>query len=192
MIVDERDHHFARRSSSAWAKYAEAFFRISFARRSAKFSRSSCFSRCRSSVVSPGRWPARAPPGAPSGEEPQRCTRVSHRPTGSHSIAIRAPPHAPAPSGRLVHAVPGNTCSVVPWATSSLGLGPPINPVRFTMGATVMFALSNSTAYIRRADGTEYRLRVVKRRTKPRAQSNPVNPIPELHQGSLRPEGSQR
>jgi hypothetical protein len=29
MIVNERDHHFARRSSSACAKYAEAFFRIS-------------------------------------------------------------------------------------------------------------------------------------------------------------------
>ena len=45
MVVDERDHHFARRSSSACAKYAEAFFRISFARRSSKFSLSSCFSR---------------------------------------------------------------------------------------------------------------------------------------------------
>ncbi len=28
-----------------WAKYAEAFFRISLARRSSKFSRSSCLSR---------------------------------------------------------------------------------------------------------------------------------------------------
>jgi hypothetical protein len=39
-----------------------------------------------------------------------------------------------------------------------------------TMGATVTFALSKNTAYIRRADGTEYRLHVVNRRTKPRAQ----------------------
>jgi hypothetical protein len=29
MIIDEADHHLARRSSSAWAKYADAFFRIS-------------------------------------------------------------------------------------------------------------------------------------------------------------------
>src|SRR5437899_1057750 len=57
MIVDERDHHFARRSSAAWAKYADAFLRISFARRSSKLSFSSCFRRARSSVVRPGRWP---------------------------------------------------------------------------------------------------------------------------------------
>src|SRR5262245_43277793 len=47
----------SRRSSSAWAKNAAAFFRISLARRSSKFSRSSCLSRCRSSVVRPGRRP---------------------------------------------------------------------------------------------------------------------------------------
>src|SRR5690606_19900393 len=57
VLVDEAHHHFARRSSSAWAKYADAFFRISFARRSSLFSRSSSLSRCRSSVVSPGRRP---------------------------------------------------------------------------------------------------------------------------------------
>src|SRR5215470_12097898 len=55
--VDKPHHHFARRSSSAWAKNAAAFFRISLARRSSKFSRSSCLSRCRSSVVRPGRVP---------------------------------------------------------------------------------------------------------------------------------------
>jgi hypothetical protein len=40
-----------------------------------------------------------------------------------------------------------------------------------TIGAAVTFALSKNIAYIRNADGTEYRLRVVKKRTKPRAQS---------------------
>ena len=54
----KRHHHFGRRSSSAWAKNADAFRRISFARFSSKFSRSSCFNRWRSSVVRPGRWPA--------------------------------------------------------------------------------------------------------------------------------------
>ena len=58
MDIDEAHHHFARRSSSAWAKYADAFFRISFARRSSASSRSSCLDRARSSVVSLGRWPA--------------------------------------------------------------------------------------------------------------------------------------
>jgi hypothetical protein len=32
MVVDERDHHFARRSSSAWAEYADALRKISLAR----------------------------------------------------------------------------------------------------------------------------------------------------------------
>ena len=53
MGLDEPDHHFARRSSSAWAKYADALRKISFARFSSRFSRSNAFSRCRSSVVSP-------------------------------------------------------------------------------------------------------------------------------------------
>jgi len=39
-----------------------------------------------------------------------------------------------------------------------------------SIGAAVTFALSKNIAYIRNADGTEYRLRVVKKRTKPRAQ----------------------
>src|SRR5439155_9172813 len=54
---DETHDHFARRSSSACAKYADAFFRISFARLSSRFSRSSSLSRWRSSVVRPARWP---------------------------------------------------------------------------------------------------------------------------------------
>ena len=40
------DHHFTRRSSSAWAKYAEAFRRISLVRFSSRTSRSRSFSRC--------------------------------------------------------------------------------------------------------------------------------------------------
>src|SRR5437762_5485950 len=34
--IDERDHGFTRRSSSAWAKYADALRRISFACRSSR------------------------------------------------------------------------------------------------------------------------------------------------------------
>ena len=40
MRVDERHHHVPRRSSSAWAKYAAAFRRISFACRNSRTSRS--------------------------------------------------------------------------------------------------------------------------------------------------------
>src|SRR5688572_5199409 len=58
VLLDEADHHLCRRSSSALAKYAEASRRISLARRNSKFSRSSCLRRSRSSLVSPGRWPA--------------------------------------------------------------------------------------------------------------------------------------
>ena len=47
----------ARRSSSAWAKDAEAFRKISFARFSSKFSRPRSSSRWCSSVVTPGRFP---------------------------------------------------------------------------------------------------------------------------------------
>src|SRR5207244_6951133 len=55
--VDERRRHFAWRSSSAFAKYADARRRISFAHLSSRFSRSSSFSRALSSVVKPGRRP---------------------------------------------------------------------------------------------------------------------------------------
>src|SRR5205814_7800689 len=55
--VDECHHHFARRSSSAWAKKADALRRISFARRSSAFSRSSALSRSRSSLLTPARRP---------------------------------------------------------------------------------------------------------------------------------------
>jgi hypothetical protein len=50
MIVDERDHGFTRRSSSAWVKYADALRRISFACRSSRFSRSRFFSFSATSV----------------------------------------------------------------------------------------------------------------------------------------------
>src|SRR5690606_37673169 len=55
--VDERHHHPGRRSSSAWAKKAAALRRISLARRSSRFSRSSSLIRSRSAVVGPGRLP---------------------------------------------------------------------------------------------------------------------------------------
>src|SRR5688572_7167786 len=58
VLVDERHHHFGRRSSSATAKYADAFLRISLARRSSWTSRSRSLMRALSSVVGPGLLPA--------------------------------------------------------------------------------------------------------------------------------------
>jgi hypothetical protein len=55
MCVDERHHHFPRRSSSAREKYADALRRISFERLSSRFSRSRSLSRFRSALVSPAR-----------------------------------------------------------------------------------------------------------------------------------------
>jgi hypothetical protein len=57
MIIDEAEHGLYRRSSSAWAKYANALRRISFACRSSRFSRSSALSRAAISVVGPGLRP---------------------------------------------------------------------------------------------------------------------------------------
>src|SRR5207302_120773 len=57
MIVDEGDHRLNGRSSSAWAKYADALRRISLAWRSSRFSRSSALIRSPSCVVGPARRP---------------------------------------------------------------------------------------------------------------------------------------
>src|SRR3954462_11825221 len=54
VIIDERDHRLNGRSSSAWAKYADALRRISLACRSSRFSRSSVLSLAAMSVVKPG------------------------------------------------------------------------------------------------------------------------------------------
>ena len=58
MIVNERDHLRNGRSSSAAAKYADAFLRISLAVRNSRFSRSNSLIRSFSALVSPSRWPA--------------------------------------------------------------------------------------------------------------------------------------
>jgi hypothetical protein len=57
VFVDER-HYLGGRGSSSRAKKAVADFKISLARRSSRFSRSSSLSRSRSSLVNPGRCPA--------------------------------------------------------------------------------------------------------------------------------------
>src|SRR5262247_2704851 len=56
MLIDEGDHHFGRRSSSAWAKKAAALRRISLARFNSLTSRSSSLRRSRSELDRPGRF----------------------------------------------------------------------------------------------------------------------------------------
>src|SRR5204863_10096181 len=74
MLLDEVNHHFYRRSSSACAKYVEVLRRISVARRSSKFSRSSSFSRWRWSVVRRGRVPASRSAWRTQLRKVSRCT----------------------------------------------------------------------------------------------------------------------
>src|SRR3546814_13733331 len=57
MLINETDHRLNGRSSSAWAKYAEALRRISLAWRNSRFSRSSALRRSASSVGTPARLP---------------------------------------------------------------------------------------------------------------------------------------
>jgi hypothetical protein len=57
-FVNITNDHFSRRSSSAWAKKADAVFRISFARLSSRFSRLSALSSSSSELVRPGRRPS--------------------------------------------------------------------------------------------------------------------------------------
>src|SRR6056297_2738798 len=122
VIVDERDHRFSGRSSSAWAKYALAFLRRSFACRSYRTSRSRSLIRARSSDVTPSRQPVSA-----SSCWTQR--RNVSRPTDSRSY-----PDCQALSARLSRVSQvnsGSLCCLFPWLQSFLDLEPPENPVRF-------------------------------------------------------------
>ncbi|MCQ0091255.1 hypothetical protein FGD77_05975 [Roseovarius sp. M141] len=57
-IIDEADHRFNGRSSSAWAKYADALRRILLAYFSSRTSRSKAFILSTISVGTPPRRPA--------------------------------------------------------------------------------------------------------------------------------------
>ncbi len=74
VLLDEADHHFARRSSSACAKYADALRRISFARFSSRFSRSSSLSRSRSPSSARAARRCHARPAAPTSAASRPCS----------------------------------------------------------------------------------------------------------------------
>ena len=130
MIVDEADHHFGRRSSSAWAKYADALRRISFARFSSRFSRSSSFSRCRSSRrQARPRWPlsrsaCRTHSRSVSAVQPSLLGHRRDRRPLRRMLRAMLSDHP----DRALADLRANTCSVVPWAPSSQGMSPPTKP----------------------------------------------------------------
>src|SRR4051812_40500673 len=136
MLVDESDHFLNGRSSSAWAKYADALRRISFAWRSSRTSRSSALIRSCSSVVGPGRLPwsrsaCRTQPRSVSGLQPifaaieliaAHCEAYS----SACSNTIRTA------RSRTSGAYLGDACFVMMTPVSQ-EMGPPVNPVRFRM-----------------------------------------------------------
>src|SRR5690606_19375505 len=133
VLVDERHHHFARRSSSACAKYADALRRISLARRSSRFSRSSSLSRSRSWLVSPGRCPSsrwrwRIQPRNVSAEQPIFCATdwiAAH--SDSYSCAC-------SPTSRTARSrTSAEYCFALAMAPISQGLEPPANSGRFPL-----------------------------------------------------------
>jgi hypothetical protein len=112
VIVDERDHGLNRRSSSAWAKYADALRKISLACRNSRFSRSRAFSRLATSVGRPARVPRYPlPPSLPSRSAPAPCSRSWLRSRKSLPTARDAPARDPAPSAPHGHALQEKTCS---------------------------------------------------------------------------------
>jgi hypothetical protein len=54
-VLFDEPHGFGKCGSSSSAKEVDAAFRISFGRRSSRFSRSNSRVRCRSALVRPGR-----------------------------------------------------------------------------------------------------------------------------------------
>jgi hypothetical protein len=108
VLVDEGIHFLNWRSSSAWAKYALASFRISLVLRSSRTSRSRSLMRCCSVVVGPAVRRCRVRLGAPTGAASRPCSRSCRLSTRSPPTATgtgpwrRRPcaPHAPAPRGK--------------------------------------------------------------------------------------------
>src|SRR5690606_12671945 len=132
VFVDERLHGLNRRSSSAWAKYALALRRISFACRSSRTSRSSCLMRSSSAVVVPGRVPL-----SRSAWRTQRRNVSGVQPISpaSETIAAHCEPYSFWCSSTIRTArsrVSGEKCSDFLMARSSQRKEPPGKSGRFT------------------------------------------------------------
>lgn len=131
--VDEGDYLFGRPSSSV-AKKTDAALRMSLARRSSRFSRSSCAMRCASAVDVPGRRPERSQRGSPTGAAtPVRRPAPSRH--GSLRRASRRSAGEPrAPSSPLAHAARPGT-SAASAALQCLPCSILVSKVRSTRGS---------------------------------------------------------
>ncbi len=118
MRVDERDHGFDRRSSSAIAKYADALRRISLAWRSSRFSRSSALIRACSALVGPVASRSRSAcrthlrSVSPSSRSSRRSIRSL--PTARHDRPRAPTPSAPLARGLQAHTEPMFSASPSP------------------------------------------------------------------------------
>src|SRR4249919_1374254 len=134
VVVDELHHHFSWRSSSAWAKYADAFRRISLARFSSKFSRSSRLRRARSSVV---RLPGGPAPRASASRTQLRSVSREHPIFSAiDSIASHCESYCVAWSRTIRTArsrSSGENLLVLAMTPSSQGMEPPGIPGRFSV-----------------------------------------------------------
>src|SRR6266545_5356798 len=81
----------------------------------------------------------RARPAAPSAAAPLSCSLTSRRRIASWPTGTDARGRGQTPSGRRGHATQGRTCWVGASGPSSLGMGPPINPVRFIVACGTVY-----------------------------------------------------
>src|SRR5690606_15680479 len=138
VFVDERRHGLNRRSSSAWAKYALALRRISFACRNSRFSRSSALIRSVSLVVGPGRLP-----WSRSACRTQRRSVSAVQPNLAliELIAAHCEPCScwcSSTSRTARSCTSGENFADFLMAPSSQGKEPPEKPGRFTVGRHAM------------------------------------------------------
>ncbi len=134
MGVDE-GHGLGRRGSSAHAKKADAVLRISFARRSSRFSRSSWRMRSFSSLVTPGRCP---PSTSARRTQMRRVSAVIPNLLAIEPIAAHSEGCSPRCSITIRTARSRSSCGYLfglVIAPSSQGMEPPGNPGRFSRSA---------------------------------------------------------
>jgi len=138
---------------------ADANFKISFARRNSKFSRSSCFSRARSSVVSPGRLPA-------SRSACRTQWRKVSAANPSFPAIERIAAHCESyslPCSRTIRTARSRTSGENlldrAMAPSSQGMEPPGNPARFIQDSENIVSSSTSQSWLRPRWPIDYGIR---------------------------------
>ena len=116
LVLGDEPHGFGKRGSSSRAKKADAAFRISFARRSSRFSRSR--SRIALALAAGDARPLAVVDGIPSQPLPQASpasSPASRRSTRSPPTPTGARPGAPAPAASPAHAARAGTSWLSSW-----------------------------------------------------------------------------